>query len=279
MGTTARAAIASQPHAARGAAEAGDGVAAARSKLALRWPLPALLAWCLAWAVHAILVASGAAPWLAIGAAGATAALLAMLAASRWRRLIVAAGYPLSLFGVALAGALPGWAWLAPLAVLGLLYPLRTWRDAPFFPTPAGALDGLSRAAPLAPGARIVDLGCGLGDGLRALQRAYPQAAIDGVEWSRPLQLVCALRCRDANVSRADLWAAEWSGYDLVYLFQRPESMARAIAKAGAELRPGAWLASLEFDAPGVQPQSVLEGADGRRVWLYRAPFIEREAS
>ena len=53
--------------------------------------------------------------------------------------------------------------------------------------------------------------------------------------------------------------------------------MARAAAKAAHELRPGAWLASLEFEIATLQPQLVLESGDGRRVWLYRAPFRRRD--
>jgi hypothetical protein len=70
----------------------------------------------------------------------------------------------------------------------------------------------------------------------------------------------------------------DWSPYALVYLFQRPESMERAAAKALRELRPGAWLASLEFDVPGLAPTKVLECADGRRLWLYQVPFRVRAA-
>ena len=72
---------------------------------------------------------------------------------------------------------------------------------------------------------------------------------------------------------RGDIWAADWSVYDIVYLFQRPESMARAAVKALRELRPGAWLVSLEFDAPRLAPAKVLTCADGRCVWLYQVPF------
>ena len=53
--------------------------------------------------------------------------------------------------------------------------------------------------------------------------------------------------------------------------------MARAAAKAAHELHPGAWLASLEFEIATLQPQLVLDSGDGRRVWLYRAPFRPRE--
>lgn len=239
----------------------------------LIWPIPALLTWALAWAV-----------FLGVGAAGLgalPAVVLALLASGAvawtgrtpWRRVFMLAGFPLSLLVSGAAGGLPGWVWLLPLALLLALYPLNTWRDAPLFPTPALALQGLSLKAPLPAGAAVVDAGCGLGAGLLALRREYPQARIQGLEWSWPLTLLCALRCRFARVRRADIWAADWSGYQMVYLFQRPESMARALEKAGAELAPGAWLVSLEFEAIGWRPTAKLETVPGKPVWLYQAPF------
>ena len=110
----------------------------------------------------------------------------------------------------------------------------------------------------------------GVGDGLIALRHAYPHARLEGLEWSWPLRLACALRCRFATVRRADMWTADWSGFDLVYVFQRPESMERVIAKASRELRPGAWLASLEFEVDSRRPTWVFVCADGRPLWLYR---------
>jgi len=254
----------------------------------MAWPFTALLVWAAAWALDAVLRGAGApAPVAFALAALLGAAAATRLAAARWRRLIAALGFPLSYAASGAAASLPAALWLLPLAALWLLYPLRSWRDAPLFPTPPGMLDGLAALAPLAPGARVVDAGCGLGDGLRALHRAYPQARLDGWEWSWPLRLACALRCRGwlggarvpARVERRDIWAADWSRHDLVYLFQRPESMPRAVDKAGRELRPGAWLASLEFEAAALQPDAVHVGAGGRRVWLYRAPFSRRRGA
>ena len=248
------------------------------------WPLPALLAWALCWALFAGARAVGIdAGVAALGAAG-WGVCASLLGRTPWRRVFIGAGFPLSwlasgasgaagVFGVAGAFAtFPAWAWLLPLALLALLYPINSWRDAPLFPTPTGGLTGLARRAPLPPGARAVDAGCGLGAGLRERHREYPQVHLDGLEWSWPLRWLCAARCRFAHIRRADIWAADWSGYDLVYLFQRPESMARAWAKASHELRPGSWLVSLEFAVPGVAPTAVLEGegAGGRRVWVYR---------
>lgn len=239
----------------------------------MTWPLPALVAWSMAWLAYAALAAAGVAPWLALLAASALGVPLCLWGSTPWRRVFIAAGFPLSLFASGVAGSLPAWAWLAPLALLLLLYPLNAWRDAPLFPTPAGGLRGLAALVPLPAQARVIDAGCGIGDGLRELHREYPDAHIEGIEWSWPLRLICALRCRFARIRRADLWAADWSAYALVYLFQRPESMPRAAAKAARELRHGAWLASLEFEVPALRPQQILQCADGRRVWLYQAPF------
>lgn len=243
----------------------------------MMWPLPALLTWAVAWLVYAGLTALGVATVVAFAAATACGAAFSTWGSTPWRRVFMAGGFPLMIVASGVAATWPAWTWLLPLALLALLYPAGTWRDAPLFPTPAGALRGLATLAPLPPGQpAVVDAGCGLGDGLRELHREYPGARIEGLEWSWPLRLVCAWRCRFARVRRADIWAADWSAYDLVYLFQRPESMPRASAKAARELRPGAWLASLEFEAAGLEPQHVLRGPDGRPVWLYRTPFTPR---
>lgn len=237
----------------------------------LRWPLPALAAWAAAWVLFRLLCAAGAGAWPAAVAGAVVGLGCAWRERRRLRALVTAAGFPLSLLAGG-AVTLPAWGWLLPLGLMWLLYPARAWRDAPLFPTPRGALDGLAAVLPLPAGARVLDAGCGLGHGLRALQRAYPQARLEGVEWSWPLVLLARARCRQATVRRGDLWASGWGGFDLVYLFQRPESMARAWAKACDQMNPGAWLASLEFEVDGVRAQQVLRCPDGRALWLYRLP-------
>jgi hypothetical protein len=242
---------------------------------AWRWPLPALLAWAAAWGLHTLLLTLGvAAPlaWLGASLLGVAASLPIE---APWRRAMVAGGFPLSSLAVGVAGGLPAWAWLLPLLALALAYPLRSWGDAPMFPTPADALDGLAALAPLPPQASVLDAGCGVGHGLRALQGVYPQAQLHGIEWSAPLALLARLRCRAAQVQRGDMWAPSWQGHALVYLFQRPESMPRAWAKACAELAPGSWLVSLAFEVPDVRPMATL-GEGRRRVWVYRTPKVAR---
>ncbi|MDO9073286.1 MAG: class I SAM-dependent methyltransferase [Rubrivivax sp.] len=244
----------------------------------LPWPLPALGAWALGWTLWVLLGAAGAAPALAFGAALAATTLAALRCRGRWRQAIAAAGFPLSALVLGAAGALPPAVWLLLLLPVLLVYPLRAWRDAPLFPTPHGALTGLEGL--VGQPARVHDAGCGLGHGLAALRRLWPQAALSGSEWSPLLAWATRWRCRHAQVQRGDMWAVPWGAYDLVYLFQRPESMARAHAKAARELAPGAWLVSLEFAVPGVTPVACLQGSGRKPVWIYQpagpaAPSIQ----
>lgn len=238
----------------------------------LPWPVPALLVWGAAWGLFLALRLFGVMGLLGLALACALGVALSVLGGTWWRRAIIGLGFPLSL---ALSGVvtLPAWAWLLPLALLLLIYPLNAWRDAPLFPTPTHALRELATQAPLPLGALVLDAGCGLGHGLKALRQAYPQARLHGLEWSWPLRAACALSCPWARVRHGDIWRADWRPYSLVYLFQRPESMPRAVEKAQAQLQPGAWLVSLEFEATELVPQARLQAPDGRPVWLYQAPF------
>ena len=238
----------------------------------LPWPLPALLVWLAAWLLYWAALRLRLDPLPAMLLASALGLAASAPLRSRWRRALMALGFPLSL-ALSDAAMLPAWAWLLPLAALLALYPVHAWRDAPVFPTPAQALAGLAQRAPLPPGAALLDAGCGLGHGLRALHEAYPQARLEGVEWSRPLAWLCRLRCPFARVHRGDMWALDWSGYRLVYLFQRPETMGRVAAKAQGDMAPGSWIASLVFELPGHACDARLETVPGRPLWLYRLPL------
>jgi hypothetical protein len=249
---------------------AGAGVEALNIVITrLPWPLPALLSWGLCWLALSLLLRADLSATVALAASTLLGVLLSLLGSSWWRRVIIGLGFPVSLLLVD-GLSIPAWGWLLPLALLALIYPLNAWRDAPLFPTPAQALNDLPNIAPLEPGARVLDAGCGLGHGLEALRQAYPLAELHGLEWSRPLVWLCARRCPWARVQRGDIWRTDWSAYALVYLFQRPETMPRAFEKANAELQAGAWLVSLEFEVPGQSPVAKLDGAAGKPVWVYR---------
>lgn len=241
----------------------------------MRWPVPALLAWVLGWAVYGALQVWTGFVVLALVAALAVGAALSVLARTWWRRAMLGLGFPLSwlMLNGADAAQLPAWGWLLALGALLLIYPVGAWTDAPLFPTPRGALDELAGRIVLPADALVLDAGCGTGAGLRALRSAWPHARLHGLEWSWPLALVCALRCPWARVRRGDIWAADWGAYDMVYLFQRPESMSRAAVKCLTEMRDGAWLVSLNFPIEGIAPTHELRLSDGRPLYAWRAPL------
>ncbi|MBV8125600.1 MAG: class I SAM-dependent methyltransferase, partial [Paucibacter sp.] len=163
------------------------------------WPVPALASWALCWCLFKAALALLGSPWTALTLATVAGGLLAWPCRVRWRRLMVAGGFPLSAL-LLFAGQLPPWIWLMPAGLLLLVYPQRSWRDAPLFPTPEGAFAALPAHLPLPARARILDAGSGLGDGLRALQRAYPTADLVGIEWSAPLAWLARLRCPSCRI-------------------------------------------------------------------------------
>lgn len=236
-------------------------------RVRLPWPTPALAVWTLAWGVFALL--RDAAPnaslaaGLTVGAVGAWA-----WPGSVWRRGLIGLGFPMSLALTGLAAGLPPLAWAAALVALALIYPMQTWRDAPTVAPRRPMRCGLGRGHATACWRPRAGCRLRLGPRPACVAASLARAAHEGVDW--PLVGMTALRCRWAHVRQGDMWRQPWQGLQLVYLFQRPESMARAWAKAEAEMAPGAWLASLEFEVPGRQADAVLRRVPGKPVWLYR---------
>lgn len=236
--------------------------------------MPALLAWCAGWLIWHLTPS----PWdLPLSTLPVLAAVV--LCGGRTRRIVLLLGWGLSLWLLVGSERLPAWVWLLALMLLLLAYPLSAWRDAPVFPTPQGALDELRQRLPLPPQSRVLDAGCGTGAGLRALRSAFPGAHCEGIERSLPLALWARLRCPWAVILHGDIWRRDWSPYTLVYLFQRPESMARAWDKARHEMAEGSWLVSLEFRIAGVRAHSSWPLPGDRRIWVYRVPGLHVASS
>ena len=242
----------------------------------LNWPMPALLAWSLAWLCFEVLKTLGLPEWVAMVAATFLGGALTTLVHTRMRRALVVLGFPLSMLASSSSFAMPSIGWLLLLGLIVLIYPRKAWRDAPLFPTPKRALREMQQHITLPAGARILDAGSGMGDGLLALRDAFPRAELHGVEMSWPLRVLSAMRCSFARIRQGDIWLVDWRSFDMVYLFQRPESMPRAVEKAETELRRGAWLVSLEFEAIELIPSAILTCRDGRPVWMYQVPFNRR---
>lgn len=195
--------------------------------------------------------------------------LVALHQRRSWRRATVLLGMAVIL--TLLAWNLrpnPLWA-LAALALLLIVYPVSAWRDAPLFPTGQDSLAPLE-GGPWQSARQVLDLGSGLGDGLIALRRIFPLARLTGVEMSRLLVVLSQLRCPWARIVREDMWAIDWSGFDLVYVFQRPETMARLWDKAHHSLAPGAWVISFQFPVSELTADWSGQNAQGRWLFAYR---------
>jgi SAM-dependent methyltransferase len=245
-----------------------------RPRLTLAWPAPAVLSWVAAWLVYRAMEPN----LMALVAALVPPACAAWQTQGFMRRALLLTGFPLSLMLLDVS-LWPAWLWLLPAAVLLLLYPVKAWRDAPLFPTGVDALETLAERISLPVGGQVLDAGCGVGHGLQALRTQWPLARLNGIEHSWPLVVLARLRCPQSVVHRGDMWAYSWARYDLVYLFQRPESMERAWAKACKEMRPGAWLVSLEFPVPNTGAECSLERDGQRPVWVYRVPGLPTPAA
>jgi hypothetical protein len=242
----------------------------------MTWPIPALLAWGSSWLIFKGLQSVGLSETIALVAAAFWGGFLSKLVHTPMRKALIVLGFPISIVVSSSTLSVPPVAWLFLLGLIVLVYPRKAWKDAPLFPTPKKALVELPEHITLPAGARILDAGSGMGDGLVALRNAFPRAELHGVEMSWPLRILSALRCSFARIRQGDIWIVDWRSFDMVYMFQRPESMPRAVEKAAVELRRGAWLVSLEFEARELEPTAVVYGRDGRPVWMYQVPFNRR---
>jgi hypothetical protein len=162
----------------------------------------------------------------------------------------------------------PLWA-LTVGIVLFLVYPFQAWRDAPIFPTGRKSLTPLLDG-PWSKSQSGLDLGSGLGDGLIALRGIAPHAMWTGVEMSGLLVSLSRIRCPWACIIRCDMWYISWAKFDLIYVFQRPETMQRLWEKATRELSPGKWVLSFQFPVPGRAPDWSAQNHRGQWIFAYQ---------
>lgn len=191
----------------------------------------------------------------------------------RWWRPIQLLFAP-ALYG-ALLLALPPWIYLVGLLLCLLLLGNSVRDRVPLYLSSRSAWAALERHLPATPGARVLDLGAGLGGGLAGLAARHPQLQFVGVESSPLLWLVCRLRTgRFANVEVRwrDLWSEPLHDYAVVYAFLSPAPMPRLWTKVKAQMRPGNLFVSNSFEVPGVEADEILAVGDrrGSRLLLWR---------
>ncbi len=128
-------------------------------------------------------------------------------------------------------------------------------------------LDGL-----IAPGARVVDLGAGVGTALSYLGRRQ-DIAVTGVEHAWVPWLLARLRLllqgRKVGLLRSDLMQVDLGQFDVVYAFLSPAIMPGLWQKVRKEMQPGSLLVSNSFEVPGVTPTQVITIDDWRHSSLF----------
>ena len=229
-----------------------------------RWLPPALLAWAACRSLFHRDVARGG--------AAATGARAGRRARSRAR---AACGHALAAHlrsgGLRLAGgfrigaAVPAGLRLLALGALALIYPLNTGAMRPC--SRRRRRCRLARVWCRCRPRRVLDAGCGLATACASCIASTRRRSLPA--WNGAGRCVSpAPGAAPSRASRARPGASDWS-QDLVYLFQRPESMPRALTAPRAA--PGRSLASLNSEAPEGAPAPCRCRAGAKLVWLYRA--------
>ena len=214
--------------------------------------------------------------WLATTAAALIAALCAFLMGLRGFWPLGAALAPPAA-ALALVASVPGWVFpLFILVLAGLFWNVRSER-VPLYLTNGAAQKALAdvvQEAHEARDGRIIDLGCGFGRTTFTLAHRFPGAEVVGVETAPLVFAIAWLRGklngpRNARIAYRNLWAEDLHRYDAVYCFLSSEPMARLIAKAKAEMRPGSILISNTFTDPDDTSDEVVLVGDSRETQLH----------
>jgi SAM-dependent methyltransferase len=169
------------------------------------------------------------------------------------------------LLGILFTPAWLGPAWFArpwllfSIALAGPAVAL-SWTHGPWVPTPRADLPRILEALRLSPGDSFCDLGCGDGRML-AWVRSATGARCTGIEAAPLLVLVAKLRAWGCTVRLGDLYAADLSSFDVVYVWGAPYSVGepRFRDRVAGSMRRGARLVSYQTPIAGLEPEAVDE--------------------
>jgi SAM-dependent methyltransferase len=209
---------------------------------------------------------------------GALAALICgLLKLPRWW-LLIAFLFPLAMGSALLVGNLPAWPFGLAFLVLALVFSNTTRGRVPLYLTNAETASVLKDLMRDRSATRVLDLGCGLGGVVRALDGEGRKAS--GVENAPAVYL--AARFLSAvtgrgEIRRGDLWKTDVSQEDVVYAFLSPAPMAALWQKLSTEMKPGSLFVSNSFAVPDVDPDEIWELSDSRKTRLFLYPIGKAE--
>ncbi len=211
------------------------------------------------------------APALAVACLqGSCAALIShWLGAPKWWLPIHLVFVPAALL-VSRLGIAPGW-FLAGFVLLLLIYWRTDRSQVPLYLSNATTATALAQLLPPHP-CYVLDLGCGDAGLLRQLARARPDCAFLGIEHA-PLPFLwgklASSGLANLEVRYGDFWRQPLTAFDVVYAFLSPVPMARLMAQAREQMRPGTLLVSNSFAVPDTPATQLVEVEDARQTRLH----------
>jgi SAM-dependent methyltransferase len=201
------------------------------------------------------------------------AGICRVLGLPRWW-LLIAFLFPLAMGSALLIGNLPAWPFGLAFLLLALVFSNTTRGRIPLYLTNAETVSVLKDLMKDRGATRVLDLGCGLGGVVRALDGEGRHAR--GVENAPAVYLAARLLSTLAGkgeIRRGDLWKTDVSREDLVYAFLSPAPMATLWQKLSTEMKPGSLFVSNSFAVPDVDPDEIWELSDGRKTRLFLYPI------
>jgi hypothetical protein len=212
-------------------------------------------------------------PWQWAALQGCIAwVLAAFLDAAWWWRAIHLLFAPALVLGLAL-DVPPLLCFATWLALIGVYWGSHR-SQVPLYLSGAPAWQAVAALLPQCAGAKIIDLGSGLGGLTAHLGHLRADLRVDGVEGAPLPWLASRIRqwCHGWNGTLVwgDLWRVDLAQYDLVHAYLSPVPMPELWSKAIAEMRSGSVLVSHSFAVPGVAPSQVVELPGDKRLFVYR---------
>lgn len=201
------------------------------------------------------------------------AGITRMLGLARWW-LLIAFLFPLAMGSALVLGNLPAWPFGLAFLVLALVFSNTTRSRVPLYLTNRETASVLSDLMKDRGATRVLDLGCGLGGVVRALDGEGRRAR--GVENAPAVYLaarILSLVSGKGEIRRGDLWKTDVSEEDVVYAFLSPAPMAALWQKLSSEMKPGSLFVSNSFAVPDIDPDEIWELSDARKTRLFLYPI------
>jgi hypothetical protein len=169
----------------------------------------------------------------------------------------------------------PPWVFLLLFVLCWLCFRGAAKNRVPLFFSSRKAAEALAGRLPQ--GARLVDLGAGIGSLLVPLSRLRPDLRLAGVENAPLVWLWGRIRTAGRSIDwlYGDFFNVDLGSVDAAYAFLSPAPMEALWEKAVKEMPPGALFISKAFAVPQAEPCETVDAGGGKPrdcLLIYKIP-------